>query len=106
MRDIAVECLAFEGCPHAPVLRQRLDEALRALGVTVTPVAIDLRVLRQADDPRSGFGSPTILVNGRDLFGMATPSCAQDPACRLYRPALPSTADVIERLREKMSGSR
>jgi len=105
MRDIVVEFLSFEGCPHAPVLRQRLDEALHAIGVTATPLAIDLHLLRQADDARSGFGSPTILVGGRDLFNMATPSHAQDPACRLYRPSLPTTAELIEKLREGISDS-
>jgi len=103
---MVVEFLSFKGCPHAPILRQRLDEAFRALGVTVTPFAIDLDHLSQANDRRSGFGSPTILVDGLDLFGMESPSVAADPACRLYRPALPSSADVIERLRERMSGSR
>lgn len=103
---MTIEFVSFAGCPHAPILRQRLDEALQELGVTVTPVAIDLEYLCQAEDRRSGFGSPTILVDGLDLFGLESPSAAEDPACRLYRPALPSMADVIERLRERMSGSR
>ena len=101
-----VEFLSFEGCPHAPILRQRLDEALQELGVKVTPVAIDLEQLFHAKDPRSGYGSPTILVDGRDLFGAQTPSAVGDPACRLYRPALPSTADVMEKLRDRISGSQ
>ena len=103
---MVIEFLSFAGCPHAPILRQRLDEALQALGVIVTPVPIDLEQLSQANDRRSGFGSPTILVDGSDLFGMATPSAGTDPACRLYRPALPSLADVIERLQGRMLRSR
>lgn len=106
MRDIVIEFLSFDGCPHAPVLRSRLDEALHALGMTVTPVALDLLSLYQANDFRSGFGSPTILVNGLDLFGMESPSFGQDPACRIYRPTLPSTADVLEKLNDRMSDSR
>jgi len=106
MRDIVIEFLSFEGCPHAPVLRRRLDEALQAIGVTVTPVPLDLLSLCEANDLRSGFGSPTILVNGRDLFGMDSPSFVQDPACRIYRPTLPSTADVLEKLNDRMSDSR
>jgi len=103
---VVIEFLSFEGCPHASILRQRLVEALQALGVTVTPRAIDLEHLSHTGDRRSGFGSPTILVNGLDLFGMESPSVPQDPACRLYKPALPSTADVIERMRVRMAESR
>ncbi|MDP2885827.1 MAG: hypothetical protein Q8P51_12490 [Ignavibacteria bacterium] len=103
---MVIEFLSFEGCPHAPVLRQSLEEALQDLGVTDTPLAVDLERLYQSNDPRSGFGSPTILVDGLDLFGRESPLAAEDPACRLYRPALPSTADIIERLRERISPPR
>jgi len=96
---MVIEFLSFEGCPHAPVLRQRLHEALHALGVTVVPIAVDLGRLCRANDHRSGFGSPTILLDGLDLFGMETPASKEEPACRIYRPALPSTADILERLR-------
>ena len=106
MRGIVIEFLSFKGCPHAPILRKRLDEALHAIGVTATPLAIDLHMLRQANDLRSGFGSPTILLGGLDLFNMATPSHAQDPACRLYRPSRPTTAELIEKLREGISDSQ
>ena len=102
---MSIEFLSFEGCPHAPMLRQRLVEALQMLGVSVTPRSIDLEHLCHAGDRRSGFGSPTILVDGVDLFGMESPSGALDPACRLYSPALPSTADVIERLRVRIAGA-
>lgn len=96
---ISIEFLSFEGCPHSPALRRRLDEALEALGANATVVAVDLTALARAHDPRSGFGSPTILVNGQDLFGMASPVVAEDPSCRLYRPALPALAEIIDRLR-------
>jgi hypothetical protein len=103
---MVIEFLSFAGCPHAPILRRRLDDALQALGVPVAPVAVDLNALSQAQDPRSGFGSPTILVDGLDLFGMESPAVSEEPACRLYRSALPSTADVIVKLRERLSESR
>jgi hypothetical protein len=103
---MVIEFLSFEGCPHAPILRQRLDDALQELGVTVAPITIDLDQLFRAKDLRSGFGSPTILVNGLDLFGRESPLVAEDPACRLYRPALPSTTEVIERMLQRISASR
>ena len=99
---MVVEFLSFQGCPHAPILRRRLDEALRALGATVTPGETDLEQLCRANDPRSGFGSPTVLVDGVDLFGMESPVSREEAACRIYRPALPSTADIIRRLRGRV----
>jgi hypothetical protein len=102
---MVIEFLSFEGCPHSPILHQRLDEALQELGVKVTPVAIDLEQLFQVKDRRSAYGSPTILVDGRDLFGAQTPLAVGDPACRLYRPNLPTSADLIARLRQRMASS-
>jgi len=101
-----IEFLSFADCPQAPILRQRLDEALRALGVTATPDTLDLEQLCQAGDRRSGFGSPTILVDGNDLFGMESPLVAERPACRLYHPTVPSIETLIERLRERITESR
>ena len=101
-----IEFLSFEGCPHAPILRQRLDEALQELGwLTLTPFPLDLEQLFQAKDCRSGFGSPTILVDGVDLFGAQTPLAMGDPACRIYRPNLPTSADLIARLRQRTARS-
>jgi hypothetical protein len=34
---------------------------------------------------------------------MDPPSCMQDPACRIYRPGLPSTAEVLAQLKSRMS---
>ena len=102
---MVIEFLSFEGCPHATILRQRLDEALQELGLTLTPFPLNLEQLFQAKDCRSGFGSPTILVDGVDLFGAQTPLVAGDPACRLYRPNLPTSADLIARLRQRTARS-
>ena len=73
--------LAVPGCPNAPVLEQRLAEALAGRpGLTVTR-----RVIADAADAaRWGMcGSPTLLVNEQDPF--AAPGGAPAVACRLYR---------------------
>jgi hypothetical protein len=73
--------LAVPGCPNAPVLEQRLAEAMAGRpGVTVAR-----RVIADvAEAARWGMcGSPTLLVNGCDLF--AVPGGAPAVACRLYR---------------------
>ena len=56
--------LAVPDCPNAPVLEERLAEALEGRpGVTVTRQVIH----GVAEAARSGMhGSPTLLVNGED----------------------------------------
>lgn len=40
-------------------------------------VSADYTVIQQAalppDDPRTGYPTPTILLNGKDIFGLAVP---------------------------------
>jgi hypothetical protein len=72
--------LALPGCPNAPVLEQRLAEALAG-----RPAATVAR--RVVADPgeaaRWGMrGSPTLLIDGRDPF--AVPGAGPAVACRLY----------------------
>ena len=72
--------LAVPGCPNAPVLEQRLAEALA--GRPAATVA--RRVIADADEAaRWGMrGSPTLLIDGRDPF--AVPGAGPAVACRLY----------------------
>jgi hypothetical protein len=72
--------LAVPGCPNAPVLEQRLAEAL-AGGPAVT---VTRRVIADPDEAaRWGMtGSPTLLVDGHDPF--AVPGAGPAVACRMY----------------------
>jgi predicted DsbA family dithiol-disulfide isomerase len=72
--------LAVPGCPNAPVLEQRLAEALA--GRPAATVA--RRVITDMDEAaRWGMrGSPTLLIDGRDPF--AVPGAGPAVACRLY----------------------
>jgi hypothetical protein len=73
--------LAVPGCPNAPVLVQRLADALAGQdGVTV-----GRRVIADAADATRWRmnGSPTLLVNGQDPF--AVPGGGPAVACRMYR---------------------
>ncbi len=73
--------LAVLGCPNAPVLEQRLAEALADRPV----VTVTRRVIADADEAaRWGMhGSPTLLVDGHDPFAVAGAGPAV--ACRMYR---------------------
>jgi hypothetical protein len=61
-----------------------LQAAMKELKWTQPIDRLDLIALSKKQDRRAGFGSPTILVNGKDLFGSPFPE-SYDPACRYYR---------------------
>ena len=73
--------LAIPDCPNAPVLEQRLAEALAGRpGVTVRHIEI----IGLTAAARHGMhGSPTLLINGSDPF--AQPGTVPALTCRLYR---------------------
>ena len=76
-----VTVLAVPGCPHLPVLDDRLTEALDGLpAVTVSSQLI----ATEEEAARCGMhGSPTILIDGLDPF--AEPGQPASVSCRLYR---------------------
>lgn len=93
---VQIEVLGFGDCPNTPLFRERVDAAaLRVGGFTV--VSIDQESLPPTD-LRRGYPAPTALVDGQDLFGMATPT-APTLGCRMYVGGLPSVGDIADRLR-------
>jgi len=83
-----VQFLGFEGCPNTPKLRERLVKA----EPDVTIVDVNLMEL-EGGDARLGWGAPTILVDGKDLFGM---QAAQNGSvsCRNWSSGLPSVDEI------------
>ena len=65
-------------------------------------VAIDMQTL-DGSDPRLRWGSPTILLDGRDLFGQE-PAAKPSLMCRMYPEGLPSKTEIAERLDARESG--
>ena len=65
--------LTRNGCVNTTVMRAGLDEALHALGLPTDYQLIDADTLPESD-PRGGYGTPTVLYSGRDLFGMSEPT--------------------------------
>lgn len=63
-----VELVYFSGCPHAEEARSRLRLALEVSGLTPTWDEWDTG-RRGTPDSYLRFGSPTVLVNGRDVSG-------------------------------------
>lgn len=61
------------GCVNTTTMRTRLDEALARLGVPKAYTVIDADTLADSD-VRRGYGTPTVLYDNRDLFGMPEPT--------------------------------
>lgn len=64
--------LTREGCVNTTSMRTRLDEALERLGAAKDYAVIDADTLSESD-ARRGYGTPTVLYDNRDLFGMPEP---------------------------------
>ncbi len=64
--------LTRDGCVNTVTMRANLDEALKDLGLPSDYQFIDADTL-ESSDSRGGYGTPTVLYEGRDLFGMDEP---------------------------------
>ena len=64
--------ISRDGCVNTPLMRKRLDAALVQLGWPRQYEVLDAGKL-SALDPRRQYGTPTVLVEGRDLMGRPVP---------------------------------
>lgn len=102
----AVELLFFPGCPHVAAARDQLRHAFAQAGLTPDWAELDIS---SPDAPAYTrvFGSPTILVAGRDVAG-GTPAGGQ--SCRLYHGSdangVPALDDILRALRALENGVR
>jgi hypothetical protein len=78
-----IEVLYFDGCPNSAEACRRTEAALAALARGT--VAVMMRQMRTAQDTKgTAFaGSPTISVDGRDVFPGAAPT--SELSCRIYQ---------------------
>jgi hypothetical protein len=68
-----IEFLAMQDCPNMSIMWESLKTAIEELHCNQPIDRLDLNVLSQKQDKRAGFGSPTILVNDKDLFDSPFP---------------------------------
>jgi hypothetical protein len=87
-----------DGCPNTPKMWHSLQKAMQELRWSIPVDSLDLKNLSEVKDVRAGYGSPTILVNGKDLFDASLPSTF-DPACRNYLGGVPGEKQIVEKLR-------
>ncbi|MEG9224884.1 hypothetical protein [Aeromicrobium sp. Sec7.5] len=77
-----VQVLHIDECPNTAVASGRVRAALDALGKTDVPVELVLVKTQTVAASTDFGGSPTILVDGQDLFPEATR--VDTLACRVY----------------------
>jgi hypothetical protein len=70
--------LTRQGCVNTETMRANFDGALTSLGLPHQYQFIDADTLAPSD-ARGGYGTPTILYNGRDLFDMPEPPVPHPP---------------------------
>jgi len=91
-----IEVLGFEGCPNTPTILANTRAAVERLGLDAAIAYIDQERLPEGD-VRRGWPTPTVLVDGHDLFGMLAPQSAA-MGCRMYPGGSPSVDEIAERL--------
>jgi hypothetical protein len=97
---LRIELLHFQGCPGSAEALNILEEALteRGSSAEVTPVAIG------PEDRPDSPGSPTILVNGEDLFLVEERLGARAASCRIYAtPEGPKNYPTVTMVREALA---
>ena len=97
-KKVVLELLVFDGCPNSPKMAANLTAALKTLGLPKTFKTVDLRKLPK-HDPRLGYGAPTILLNGADLFGLKRTRVTGSQSCRLYTTGVPSAKAIAAKLK-------
>jgi hypothetical protein len=93
---IQVEVLGFGDCPNTPEFLRRVQAAATRVHSTRV-VYVDQEALPE-HDIRRGYPTPTALVNGQDLFGLAAPT-TPSMGCRMYNGGLPNEDAIALQLR-------
>jgi hypothetical protein len=90
--------LGTTSCPNTPALRANLRQAVAEIGMSGGFEDVDQDCLAEGD-PLRRYPTPTILVNGHDLYGLE-PSENDAPGCRVYRHGLPKPDEIARVLTE------
>jgi mercuric ion transport protein len=89
-----IQLLYFEGCPHLEPARVALRDAMVAEQVDQAVEEIDVES-PTAPEALRGWGSPTILIDGKDVTGAARTTGS---SCRLYADGAPAVDEIRARL--------
>lgn len=96
-----IQLLYFEGCPNLESARAAIRDAIAAERIDEVIEEIDVESPTAPDSVR-GWGSPTILIDGKDVTGS---SRATGSSCRLYANGAPPVDEIRARLVDARSVS-
>ena len=74
----AITFLTRKDCVDSDTMRVGLNGALRVLGQPAEYVVVNADAL-PSSHPWRGYGTPTVLVGNRDLFGRPEPASSETP---------------------------
>lgn len=101
----SVELVYEASCPNIGLARAQLLRAFDTLGMTPRWVEWEINTPGTPARVRS-YGSPTILVDGRDVAGAVSPAAA--PCCRVYADnsgKIPLGAPPVRIIADALKGS-
>ena|ERR1039457_378122 len=90
--------LSMQNCPNVSLMWDSLHTALKELQYNQPIEQLDINTLSENQDKRAGYGSPTILINGKDLFDSPFPE-TYNPSCRYYPNGLPNAKEIVSKLK-------
>lgn len=94
-----IKFIYFTGCPLADPARKALEHALDLLGLECPIIEIDTTG-GASPGGMEKYPSPTILVNGRDLFEATRGEAA---CCRVYPPGALEAQNMARALKVTLS---
>ncbi len=100
MNGMRIELLVVPQCPHESVAAEVLTQALADIGLGSVDFTVTVIDSQEDADRRHFIGSPTICVEGEDVF--SEPGRPAAVACRVYpglRPGVPKLGDLRQALK-------
>jgi hypothetical protein len=98
---VKLEFQYFEGCPNHLKMQDNLFEAIKGLEdkIEIEKVLVEDEVTAMQVKFR---GSPTLLIDGKDLLGMPAP---ENPtlACRYYSKGILSSLEIRDAIIKKIN---
>ncbi len=93
-----VELIYFDGCPNAEQAHSNLKKAIENTGCGCRITEWKSGDEKAPDYVRQ-YGSPTILIDEKDIAGGPGNCCASD-SCRIYEGGVPSVEAIQMALRK------
>ena len=98
MAEVKIEFQWFHGCPNSETMLKRVREAAGRSDRDIDLVEVLVETPEKAREYRFR-GSPTVLINNRDITGMEEPA-EPSLACRYYPGGLPEVDDILRQIEQ------